>query len=142
MIIVCESVLRSDGAGDGSYGASRGSRDHRGIDFLCEPESFAVAPTAGKVTKLGYCYSDDLSWRYVEITDDHGFRHRLFYVLPAVQVGDLVMTGDVIGACQDIREKYPHLKDMRAHIHFEIMRPDSREYVDPDRYYSQGSEQA
>jgi len=123
--------VRNDSAGEGHFGASRGGRKHNGIDFVCTPEDFCFSPVAGEVTKLGYPYGDDLRWRYVEITDDRGLRHRLFYVSPAVDVGDNVRVGDIVGEAQDISLRYP-AQGMTPHVHYEVM-DSSGEFLDPGR---------
>ncbi len=64
-ILAKERVM--DTWGSGHFGASRGERTHIGIDYACSPGSQILAPCIGEVTKLGYPYSNDLSFRYVEI---------------------------------------------------------------------------
>lgn len=122
--------VRSDAAGDGHFGACRGDRTHRGTDFLCVPGSFLFSPIDGKVTKLGYAYATAPEWRYVQITDDGGHRHRMFYANPLVQKDELVVAGQIIGECQDISDKYPD-SGMAAHIHYEIIDP-AGEYMNPE----------
>lgn len=124
----------SDEWGSGEFHASRGSRKHKGIDYACYPGTQIESPTHGDVTKLGYPYGDDLSFRYVQITDDHGNNHRLFYVEPGVKVGDTVEQGDIVGEAQDIAARYstPE-KYMKNHIHYEIL-IDGTE-VDPEDFW-------
>ncbi|MCA1800695.1 MAG: hypothetical protein LC650_05325 [Actinobacteria bacterium] len=63
--------MRNDRAGGGGYGAPRGrNRKHNGVDLLVQPGDHILSTMAGFVTKHGYCYADDLSWRYVEVEDD------------------------------------------------------------------------
>lgn len=116
----------TDAWGSGEFGASRGSRSHKGIDYACFPETIIHTPVTGTVTKLGYPYGDDLSFRYVEVTTRDKNRHRLFYTSPEVSVGELVSRGDIVGTAQDIAGKY-HRDDrepMTNHIHYEILAPD------------------
>jgi len=118
----------ADSWGNGSFGASRagGKRSHKGIDYCADPGDEILSPATGQVTKLGYPYapkpSDKTTYRYVEITDYSGFRHRVFYIEPTVNTGLHVKEGDVIGIQQDIAEKYstPH-KVMKNHCHYEIL---------------------
>lgn len=127
-------VVRSDSAGDGHYGASRGSRVHTGVDYVCSPDSPVYSPVDGEVTKLGYPYGDDLTWRYVQITDRTGHRHRLFYVNPLVAVGEQVSKGEEIGEAQNISLRYPnHQKPMTPHVHYEIITPDN-EFTNPEEF--------
>ena len=123
----------SDAWGSGHFGASRGSRTHRGIDYACYPGTGIHTRTAGKVTKLGYPYADDTSFRYVQVTDVHGLNHRYFYVYPAVGVGDNVVAGEIIGFAQDIAGRYDKPeKRMKNHIHYEIKQ--GKEYLDPNNF--------
>jgi len=125
--------IRSDEAGDGHFGASRGSRTHRGVDYDCDPVAPVLCLVAGKVTKLGYCYADDLSWRYVQVTDKDSYKHRFFYVTPTVQVGDFIGRESIIGVAQDITERYPS-QGMNAHVHYEI-KTTKGEYLDPEEFH-------
>ena len=105
--------------GSGDFGAPRGDRVHTGTDFRC----VVVAPVAGEVTKIGYPYSDDLSYRYVQITDSDGYDVRCFYVDPSVQVGDRVVVGTEIGTMQSLQGRYPGIID---HVHVEVRAPGGR----------------
>ena len=118
----------TDPWGSGHYGASRGKRIHLGVDLAAQPESVLLSPVKGTVTKLGYPYSDDLSYRYVEITTTNGDRHRFFYVEPLVVKGQKVKVDDSIGIVQDIRTRYAG--GMTPHIHYEI-KDDQGTYLDP-----------
>jgi len=115
-----------DQQGAGHYGAPRGNRKHRGIDYACEPGSLVFSPIAGLVTKLGYPYSHDLSFRYVEISDSNGIRHRVFYVYPTVIVGDFVTKSDTIGASQ----KLPY-EGITQHCHYEVKDKEGN-YLNPE----------
>lgn len=122
--------LRSDAAGDGRYGAPRGSRSHNGIDYECKPGAPVLAIASGTISKLGYCYGDDLSWRYVEIRAVDGFKHRLFYVDPIVEVGDTVDSTTPIGRAQDISKRYPD-RGMLPHVHYELKDLDGN-FINPE----------
>jgi len=121
----------TDPMGAGHYGAPRGSRTHRGIDYAAEPGTGIHPVKAGVVSKLGYTYSDDLSYRYVEVTDERGYRHRYFYVEPECDVGDLVYSGDTIGTVQDLLDRRDwRERGMKNHIHYEVIDP-SGQYINP-----------
>jgi len=115
-----------DSWGSGAFGASRGTRVHKGIDYCCYPGTVIQAGVAGTVSKLGYPYGDDLSFRYVEITTPDQLRHRYFYVEPLVKSGDAITEGMPIGTAQDIAGRYrdPAKAPMTGHVHFEILQPD------------------
>jgi len=132
--LVVQPVIRSDKAGDGHFQAPRGTRMHNGVDYLCEPGTLVFSPASGVVTKLGYPYSDDLQWRYVEITDDYKNKHRLFYTEPAVRLDQFVIVGEVVGEAQNIALRYPD-QGMLAHLHYEVISPDGV-FVDPEGTHS------
>ena len=56
--------------GDGSFGASRGSRLHTGRDYAAKPGTDIMCPCDGVVSRIGQCYSDDPTYRLVEIQHD------------------------------------------------------------------------
>ena len=112
----------SDKWGAGYFHAPRGDRKHNGIDYACLAGSKILSPCDGKVTKLGYPYADDLSFRYVQITNGNK-NHRVFYIEPTVELGAKIKEGDVIGIAQDLEERYP---DITPHIHYEIKSLDGK----------------
>ena len=119
--------LRMDDQGSGRYQSPRGSRKHKGVDWAAAPGSAVLASEWGCVTKLGYPYADDLSFRYVEVTDGMKRRWRYFYVQPSVEMGERVCPEDTIGTVQDIRTRYP---GMTPHVHIEILEQDGTP-IDP-----------
>jgi len=120
--IVEDMCIRMDPAGDGNYHASRddGHKRHSGIDYQCEVGAGIFSPVAGKVTKHGHAYPNDNQYRYVQITDDEGLDHRIYYCLPGAPLGKMVTTDTVIGISQDISRRYPG-ELMKPHIHYEVM---------------------
>lgn len=125
-----------DNWGQGHYGAPRGSRKHKGVDFACYPGSEVCAEKYGRVTKIGFPYADDddfdgrPDFTYVEIQDPTGNKGRYFYVEPSVKVGDMVQSGQVIGTTQELGKKYP---DITEHMHFEVKDKDGK-FFDPSEY--------
>ena len=116
-------VIRTDAAGDGHYGASRGNRTHIGIDYVVTPGAAILSPVDGIVTKEGYPYRGDMIFRYVQITDKDDFRHRLFYsTLLDVSIGDAVEEGQIVAKAQAISERYMG-QGMQDHVHYEILAP-------------------
>jgi len=128
-------LRESDSYGSGHFGASRGNRKHNGKDYACYPKSKILSPVEGKVTKIGYPYGDDPSFRYVQITTKEGYNVRVFYVEQIVFVGSLVNQDDVIGLSQKLGDRYPADKDhplgITDHIHLEIKDLQGK-YVNPD----------
>ena len=129
------NTIRNDPAGSGTFGASRagGTRVHKGKDYEVAEGDAINSPVLGKVTKIGYPYGDDLSYRYIQVTDMDGNDHRMFYVSPDKQlkVGDTVKQGDKVGTAQDVAKK--HGGEMKTHVHYEILDP-AKKPIDEDEY--------
>ena len=117
----------TDKYGSGEFGASRGEREHKGIDLACYPDTEILSPVSGVVSKLGYPYKDDLNFMYVQITVSGGTFHRVFYIIPAVSLGDVVDNMTVIGLSQDLTQRYPGITN---HVHYEI-KTGTKEYLLP-----------
>ena len=132
MLTLITPLRGTDPHGQGHYGATRGSRRHKGVDLAAYPGSQLLSPATGRITRLGYPYDPDDTikghYRYVEITTPHGYRHRVFYVLPLVDVDDLVNRNDPIGIVQNIQLAYDHR--MTPHVHYEIINPQGK-HIDP-----------
>ena len=117
-MIKIRPLLRTrDNYGDGCYGASRGEHTHAGEDFAVLSGSEVELLESGTVTKLGYCYGDDLSYRYVQVSHGNGYVSRYLYVAPGVDLRQRVEAGNVIGVVQDLDKRYPGIT---PHIHFEV----------------------
>ena len=131
--IMTAEIRDTDCHGSGAYLAPRGERNgkprlHIGVDPIVPHLCQVLSGCTGRVTKVGYPYSDDLSYRYVQVTSSaSGMRLRYFYLLPSVKVGDDITCGDVIGRADDITKRYPGIT---PHVHFEIL-DDSGNAVNP-----------
>lgn len=115
--MIIPPVRGSDPHGSGAWLASRGTREHEGIDLACYPESLVCSLQDGEVTKLGYPYASKLELRYVEVTNKDGQQLRYFYVQPLVNIGDTIKAGDIIGKSQCLGVYYPGITE---HVHFEV----------------------
>lgn len=116
----------ADPTGHGDYGKSRGSRKHKGFDIVSIPGEDVYTPISGFISKIGYCYSFELSFRYIEITNDE-YRWRLMYTLPkkGLFVGQRVVEGDVVSTAQDIAAYWNKGKKnwqakMINHVHTQV----------------------
>jgi peptidoglycan LD-endopeptidase LytH len=117
------TLRTADAYGAGHFGASRdkGRRKHEGADFMVAAGAPVWSPLGGEVTEIGYAYADDRMLRFIEIKDAaQAMSTRVFYVDPAVKVGDLVKAGDKIGAAENLALRYPG--GMTNHIHIELCR--------------------
>jgi murein DD-endopeptidase MepM/ murein hydrolase activator NlpD len=111
-------IRDSDSQGQGHWQAPRGRRKHEGVDVEFTPGEEVVSVVSGVVTKIGWPYADPnkSNLRYVEVTN-MGYRYRLMYVDPLVQVGDKVSTTSVVGKSQDLGVYY---KGITEHVHVEV----------------------
>jgi murein DD-endopeptidase MepM/ murein hydrolase activator NlpD len=140
-------VRGQDRWGSGEFQAPRGDRVHNGIDIVTPPGSEVLAVSAGKVTKIGFPYSqaepelgfktenERKRWqlkaalRYVQVSTKTGQDVRYFYVDPDVRVGDQVAVGRTLGFVQDLQPIYQGITD---HYHFEVKWDGN--YVNPYAY--------
>jgi|SRR3990167_2542777 len=130
MIKAALPVRQSDKYGDGKYLASRGDRKHNGVDFACYPGTSILSNCNGLVTKIGYPYASDPSYKYVEIKDASGYSLRYFYLNPFVNKDDEVKEGQVIGTVQSLQNRYPGIT---GHCHLEI-KDEQGKFIDPGAY--------
>jgi len=121
-------VRGTDIHGSGYFHAPRGTRLHNGIDYAVITGSTILSPVSGVVTKLGYPYADDLSFRYVQITDLEGYKWRIFYIEPSVSIGDKITLVSKIGVVQDLDERY---QGITPHVHLEIKSPNN-DFINPE----------
>lgn len=124
-----------DKYGNGAFGASRdgGSRKHVGVDIITKDGEPFLSLNAGVITRLGYVYKGNYTFRIVEVTHKDGERWRYFYVNPVdangkkiVEIGLKISVGQTLGTTQSLQFKYPGIT---PHVHFEIIK--NGEYIDP-----------
>ena len=108
------------GLGSGTFGASRdgGARRHSGIDIVCKPGEPVRALNDGKYMYPHAPYINDPSYTGLSVKDFNGNTNLYFYVKPAINPGDIVKKGQIIGCAQDIAKKYS--PKMTPHYHFEV----------------------
>ena len=127
------NIRKSDQFGDGYFGASRGARVHKGVDFNIEANSTVYSPVFGKVVRTAAPYKSDDRFKGLVIEGlgrYAGYQIKIFYVDPQKEiVGRTVKQGETIGTAQDLTVKYPGITN---HVHFEITL--NGEQVDPSRY--------
>lgn len=119
--------------GAGHYGAPRGKRKHRGVDYVNHVNEAVECFEGGEVTKIGFPYSQKSAkkrhFRLVEIMVSHAISHRYFYVEALVQVGNIVEKGQIIGWAQDLDVVYPGITQ---HVHFEVKK--NGRHINPTEY--------
>ena len=125
--------IRSDGAGDGAFGASRvsgsGRYGHRGVDTMVVPGTSVRAPVSGRVARLGYCYAGE-PYRLVIIGVSDWEVRVLYALCPEDLVGRMVRIGQHIGIAQDVSQRNSYAAmGMLPHLHTEIRH--AGELVDP-----------
>jgi hypothetical protein len=139
-MLIFPKMREEDDFGAGHFGARRGGRKHNGIDFAVEAGALCFNLIEGEVTKFGYAYADDLSYRYVQVTDYLGARYRYFYVDPdsSLNIGDKICEGCLLGTAQDISSRYQTAdRKMNNHVHFEVIDSDGYFENPADAVYSQ-----
>jgi murein DD-endopeptidase MepM/ murein hydrolase activator NlpD len=132
-------IRKLDDFGVGVYGASRGTRVHKGIDLIVEPQQNLVSPIDGMITREAYPYAGDLKWRGCVI-QNKDVQIKMFYMVLNQSMRKnfptVVTQGEVIGVAQNIANKYnADGKTMIPHIHFEmrIMGPvNPMDYIEED----------
>lgn len=130
----------SDPTGNGWFGASRGSRKHKGVDIVVVPGEDIFAMMSGTVTKLGYVYSNPKQgkpvMRFVEIQNTiEGDHYKLWqmYVSPSVEKGQEIEQNQIIGKAQDIADYHKSEDDeheMKNHVHIQLWK--NGVLVDPE----------
>ena len=118
-----------DAFGSGDFGARRdaGKRKHHGVDYVATAGQAVRAPISGEVARLGYAYGRSSDLRVIEIANsDTKYTARVLYVAPNVEVGDVVVAGQEIGAAQDLNGRYPGITN---HVHIEL-RDERRRLLD------------
>lgn len=139
-MLVIAPKRETDTYGSGHYQAPRGNRKHNGQDYACAVGSKVLSPVNGLVSKLGYAYADDLSFRYVQITDEEGVDTRVFYIEPVVSVGYRVSQTSTLGISQKLSDRYPkdekHKTPITEHFHVECFKrkEGKKHYIDPLEY--------
>ncbi len=134
--------LRSDSGGRGEYGASRGSRSHKGIDIQTEIGQSVFSPIDGVITRIGWANS---THRYVEISGQivlkdlsgqmyqgEECRVRVMYVKPSANAkeGGLTRSGEKIGEADDLHRNGQYPQTVGQHVHVEIVVGDMN--IDPE----------
>jgi hypothetical protein len=110
--------VRSDGAGDGKFGAKRGDRVHLGTDFLSVAGQGVVACVDAQYRRfVRRVYATDSTYTGMEL-ETETFMLTYFYVSPSINHMDFVKAGDLIGLAQDIKAKWGD--PMRNHIHMQL----------------------
>ena len=135
-------VRGTDNYGSGAYLASRGNRQHKGIDLACYPNTrisllLIGIDSVGKVTKIGMPYEDnprteykESLYKYVQVTTPSNIDIRIFYITPILEVGQFITADDVLGISQNLQPVYPGITH---HIHIEV-KSGNGNYLDPKKY--------
>ena len=139
-LLDCYCVRGKDQHGFGHFGASRGSRQHKGIDVVNQAGQMVVSCSDGHISKIGYPYNPQDPakghLRYIEVTTHSKDRERYFYceAAPGIELAKKVKRGEVIGVAQDLCCIYG--MDMTQHLHFEVIRKvdDENRFINPTTY--------
>ena len=118
-----------DAGGCGYFGASRGNRDHNGLDLLISPGTTVKSPVSGKVERYVDPYGDG-DFGGVQIKENGtGHTYKIMYLKPSAKIGSTIIKGGKIGTAQNIGKKY---SGVPAHLHVELII--NGVWVDPAPY--------
>nr|CAR94535.1 leukocyte cell-derived chemotaxin 2 [Plecoglossus altivelis] len=118
----------SDKWGQGSYGASRGDRDHLGLDVVCQDGAVVYAPFDVKLNGKVVVYTDPKKAAInngINLSGE-GLCFKLFYVKPDKYSGE-VKKGDRLGTMLPMQSVYPGIT---SHIHVQMC-----DKSDPTKYF-------
>ena len=120
--------IRNDSEGSGYYGARRGSRFHKGTDYLATPGQPIVAPFDMVLDRYSKPSDKPLIKNFIILKFAHksGVKWstpsgsgRMWYFTPIPElIGTFVSEGTEIGHALDLNKFY-HSR-MLSHIHFQI----------------------
>lgn len=128
------NVRDCDPLGCGYFGASRGDRSHQGIDFIVTENQSIRAPFDCKVLRYGYPYTDDSSYRLVEIQGtgkESAYTAKVMYIKPTLPVGATVKKGAALCKADSLARKFG--PTMTPHVHFELRY--NGLLIDPTAYF-------
>lgn len=122
MSVLKPLIIRGkDDYGFGSFGASRGSYKHQGIDYVTKYEQYFYAPEDGKFIreKIPYANKNTSYNTGLLFVTDSGYEYTVFYVSPyQILNNERFKKGQIIGLCENIAKDYS--KNMTNHAHIEI----------------------
>ena len=120
-------IRHSDRHGSGFFGAPRGDKRHKGVDFIVSPiGQTIVAPCPGDVIRIKRPYAKKVkgvlfSGLFIRAAD---YTYTLFYFEPLFEVlRTRVEEGDILGYAQDISIKYPGMIP-HIHVQFDSINPE------------------
>lgn len=110
-----------DAWGCGHFNAPRGEKKHRGLDFKIAVGDSVYAPFPCKVIRHGHPYSDDLTFRLIEIQGLDGYSDytaKIMYVKDLPKVGSQFSAKSKLCVADDLSRRYE--SGMTNHVHFEL----------------------
>ncbi len=129
-------VRLRDAWGEGHFGASRGSRLHKGLDIVIEPmdlDSLVIAPCSLEITHIGQAYRDTTelhSIHFIGWNSFSSYKFKFLYVQPehGMKAGSIYHQGMAMGLGENVAgyhakkdpKKYDRVGPMINHIHFTV----------------------
>lgn len=129
--IVRNFVIRgNDSYGSGAFGASRGGRNHAGIDVVALEGETIFSPIDGTFKRLAPPYLNDSRYSGMVINNST-YEIKIFYIKNTIAVGKIVKAGQPIAVAQNISKKYG--TGMINHVHIEVRK--NGKLIDPTNLF-------
>ncbi|MCQ0113036.1 M23 family metallopeptidase [Zhouia amylolytica] len=127
-------IRECDSHGCGHYGASRGSRMHKGIDFITYDRQPILAPFDCVVNRYGDPYGDG-QYKLIEILGVgayKGYKVKIMYISPLYELNKVIVKGEMLCVADSIAKRYPGITD---HVHFEVYF--NGKLLDPTKFFKE-----
>ena len=124
--------IRSDAMGSGLFGAKRGDKIHRGVDFLGEPGQSVKTLFKCIVKRQGQVYVKDDRFKLIVMENDIYEVKYMYAEVDAFQLHQEVPAGHRVGILQDVTIQKDYKQGgMNPHLHVEIRDKATGKLINP-----------